>query len=184
MGGSANATADGEHICVGHHQDLSDQFLVDLGHGYVGFREYWEAHPHSMIVKVPIDGGETEVVFEEHYWVGHINASPKLPNIITFCHEGPWNLVENRLWGLDIDTGETWKIRPSAPGEAFGHEYWMSDGEHIGPAAYRSFHKVARCDTSWRTKALISGQSLGIIDRDDQSAIARHPGTVIVDALS
>jgi len=132
VGGSANATADGQYICAGHSEDLSDRFLVDLGHGYVGFREIWEAHPHSMIVKIPIDGGPSTVVFEEDYWVGHINASPKLPNIITFCHEGPWREVENRIWGLDLDTGETWQIRPNAPGEAIGHEYWMSDGEHIG----------------------------------------------------
>ncbi len=131
-GGSANATADGKYICAGYGEDLSDRIMMDLGHGYVGFREYWEAHPHCMIVKVPIDGGPSEVVYEEDYWLGHINASPKLPNIITFCHEGPWNKVENRIWGLNLDTGEAWPIRPNAPDEAIGHEYWMQDGEHIG----------------------------------------------------
>jgi oligogalacturonide lyase len=105
---------------------------MDLGHGYVGFDECWEAHPHSMIVKIPVDGGPSEVVYEENYWLGHFNASPKLPNIVTFCHEGPWHKVENRIWGLDLDTGKTWQIRPNAPDEAIGHEYWMQDGEHIG----------------------------------------------------
>lgn len=132
VGGSASPTGDGEYICAGHYEDLSDEFEVDLGHGYVGFREYWEAHPHSMIVKIPIDGGSSEVVFEEDYWVGHINASPKLPDIITFCHEGPWDRVENRIWGLNLDTDETWQIRPNDADEAIGHEYWMQDGEHVG----------------------------------------------------
>jgi oligogalacturonide lyase len=132
VGGSANATADGRFICTGHSEDLSDRFPVDLGHGYVGFREIWEARPHSMVVKVPIDGGPSEIVYEEDYWLGHINASPKLPHIVTFCHEGPWRDVENRIWGLNLETGEAWQIRPNAPGEAIGHEYWMSDGEHIG----------------------------------------------------
>jgi len=131
-GGSANATADGKYICAGYNEDLSDRFMMDLGHGYVGFREMWEAHPHSIIVKIPIDGGEPETVFEEDYWLGHFNASPKLPNIVTFCHEGPWHLVENRIWGLDLETRKVWQIRPNAPDEAIGHEYWMSDGEHIG----------------------------------------------------
>ncbi|MFN2109504.1 MAG: oligogalacturonate lyase family protein [Anaerolineae bacterium] len=131
-GGSANATADGKYICAGYTQDLSDQFMVDLGHGYVGFRETWEAHPHSLVMKIPVDGGEPELVYTENYWLGHFNASPTLPNIVTFCHEGPWNLVENRIWGLDLDTGKVWQIRPNAPDEAIGHEYWMSDGEHIG----------------------------------------------------
>ena len=132
VGGSANATADGKYLCAGYREDLSDKILMDLGHGYVGFDECWEAHPHSMIVKIPVDGGPSEVVYEENYWLGHFNASPKLPNIVTFCHEGPWHKVENRIWGLDLDTGKTWQIRPNAPGEAIGHEYWMQDGEHIG----------------------------------------------------
>ena len=132
VGGSANATADGEYLCAGYREDLSDKIVMDLGHGYVGFDECWEAHPHSMIVKIPVDGGPSEVVYEENYWLGHFNASPKLPNIVTFCHEGPWHKVENRIWGLDLDTGKTWQIRPNAPDEAIGHEYWMQDGEHVG----------------------------------------------------
>jgi oligogalacturonide lyase len=132
VGGGANATADGKYICTGHREDLSAKIMTDLGHGYVGFQETWEAHPHSAIVKIPIDGGAAETVYEENYWLGHFNASPKLPNIVTFCHEGPWRLVENRIWGLDLNTGEAWQIRPNAPGEAIGHEYWMPDGEHIG----------------------------------------------------
>jgi oligogalacturonide lyase len=132
VGQGGNATADGRYLCAGFHQDLSDKFTVDLGHGYIGFQEYWEAHPHSMIVKIPIDGGEAQTVFEDHAWLGHFNASPSLPNIITFCHEGPWDKVDNRIWGLDLQTGKTWKIRPTFPGEIVGHEYWMPDGEHIG----------------------------------------------------
>ena len=131
-GGGTNVTADGEYICTGYSQDLSDQFHVDLGHGYVGFREIWEAHPHSGIVKVALDGSGSEVVFEEDYWLGHVNTSPRLPHLLTFCHEGPWDLVENRIWGLNLNTGETWQIRPNVPDEAIGHEYWMVDGAHVG----------------------------------------------------
>ncbi len=131
-GGGTNITADGKYLCTYLYQDLSDHIRIDLGHGYVGFREIWEAHPHSQIVKVALDGSGTEVVFEENYWIGHVNTSPKLPHILTFCHEGPWNLVENRIWGLDLRSGRVWKIRPQVPGEAMGHEYWMVDGEHLG----------------------------------------------------
>ena len=130
--GSTNITADGKYVCTPFTEDLSDRIRMDLGHGYIGFREYWEAHPQSMIVKIALDGSSSDVVFQEKYWLGHINASPKLPNIITYCHEGPWNLVENRIWGLDIDSGTTWMLRENAPDESIGHEYWMADGEHIG----------------------------------------------------
>jgi len=132
IGNSADATADGKFLCAGFNQDLSDKIMMDLGNGYIGFNEYWAAMPHSMLWKIPIDGGDAQLIHEEDYWMGHFNCSPKLPNIMTFCHEGPWNKVDNRIWGFDTQTGEAWKIRPTAPGEVVGHEYWMSDGEHIG----------------------------------------------------
>ena len=92
----------------------------------------WRIHPHSMIVKVATDGSGAETAFAENHFMGHVNASPTLPHILTFCHEGPWRLVENRIWGLDLRNGKSWQIRPNAPDEAMGHEYWMVDGEHVG----------------------------------------------------
>jgi oligogalacturonide lyase len=129
---ASNATADGKYVVTGYVKDLSDQFNVDLGHGYVGFDEIWAAHPHSAIVRIALETGKSEVLFEDHCWLGHLNTSTTLPHIMTFCHEGPWHKVDNRIWGLNLQTRESWKIRPTAPGEKVGHEYWMSDGEHIG----------------------------------------------------
>ena len=131
-GNLADVTADGKYVVTGFSQDLSDRFQVDLLNGYIGFGEIWAAKPHSTIWKIPLHGGEPQLVHEEKYWLGHFNASPKLPHLITFCHEGPWTKVDNRIWGLDLNTGKHWKIRPTAPGESVGHEYWMADGEHIG----------------------------------------------------
>ncbi len=133
---SANATADGNYVITGYCQDLSDRFNIDLGHGYVGFHEIWAAHPHCVIIRIALDTGAVEKIFEDHCWLGHLNTSPTLPNIMTFCHEGPWDKVDNRIWGLNLETRETWKIRPTAPGEMVGHEYWMDDGEHIGYHGY------------------------------------------------
>lgn len=129
---ASNATADGKYVITGYVKDLSDQFNVDLGHGYVGFDEIWAAHPHSAIVRISLESGKSEVLFEDQCWLGHLNTSTTLPHIMTFCHEGPWHKVDNRIWGLNLQTCETWKIRPTAPGEKVGHEYWMNDGEHIG----------------------------------------------------
>ena len=129
---AANATADGQYVVTGYCQDLSGEIAVDLAHGYVGFREIWAAHPHCVIIRISLESGAHEVLFEDRCWLGHLNTSPTLPHIMSFCHEGPWDLVDNRIWGLNLKTRETWKIRPTAPGEMVGHEYWMDDGEHIG----------------------------------------------------
>ena len=127
-----NASADGRYVYFGTWEDLSDRFEVDLLRDYIGFSETWEARPLSQVLRAPVDGGPLELVFEERYWIGHVNTSPTQTNLLTICHEGPWHLVDNRIWGLDARSGQVWKIRPTEPGEIVGHEYWYADGLRIG----------------------------------------------------
>jgi oligogalacturonide lyase len=127
-----NCTADGKFICAGIFEDLSDRFRIDYLRGYVGFPETWESRPLSKIAQITTDGSGAEVIWEEKYWIGHVNTSPTQPNLITFCHEGPWDKVDNRIWGLDLATRKAWMIRPREGQEAVGHEYWLADGIHVG----------------------------------------------------
>jgi oligogalacturonide lyase len=126
-------SADGRHVYCSISEDMSHKFRVDLLRRYVGFREMWAAMPHSQIVQVPVDGGGHRILWEENYWLGHVNTSPRHPHLLTFCHEGPWAEVDHRIWGLNVDTGEVWRIRHrTEAGEIVGHEYWHADGETIG----------------------------------------------------
>lgn len=128
-----NCSADGRHVYCSISEDMSARFRVDLLRGYVGFRETWAAMPLSQIVQVAVDGSGSKVVWEEKYWIGHVNTSPRHPHLLTFCHEGPWTEVDNRIWGLNAITGDVWQIRPREhPQENVGHEYWHADGEMIG----------------------------------------------------
>lgn len=179
-----NCTADGRYICTGLYEDLSGHFCVDLLHGYVGFREYWEARPLSRIIRTATDGSGAEVVFEERYWIGHVNTSPTQSHLLTFCHEGPWERVDNRIWGLDLTTGQAWPIRPRrTPRERVGHEYWLADGVHIGYHGRSedgtAFFGAIRYDNTAQVEAPISGDSshfhsnsLDLIVGDGN---ARHP---------
>jgi oligogalacturonide lyase len=127
-----NCAADGAHVYASISEDMSDRFRVDYLRGYVGFAETWAAMPQSKIIKVATDGSGGGSVFEEKYWIGHVNTSPTNANILTFCHEGPWHKVDNRIWGFDVSTGKAWKIRAPKSGENVGHEYWYADGERVG----------------------------------------------------
>ncbi len=114
--------------------------------GHVGFVEYWEARPLNRIVRVPLDGGAAETVWEERAWIGHINTSPTQSHLLTFCHEGPWERVNNRIWTLDLASGQARAICQRAdPGQLFGHEYWLADGLHVG---YHGFEKSREADWS------------------------------------
>jgi oligogalacturonide lyase len=128
--GNLSCTADGRTVCHVVQQDLSGTILRDFG--YTGFREYSAARPHCMILGIDVDGGGHRVLYEEDFWLGHVNTSPALMNILTFCHEGPWDAIEQRMWLLDVSTGRAEPLRPQVPGEALGHEYWLADGQRVG----------------------------------------------------
>lgn len=124
-----NVTADGTAVCT----SLTERLDVDRSAGYGGFEETWAARPHSQVIEVPVNGGDPRVLHEEDYWIGHVNTSPTRADLLTFCHEGPWNRVDNRIWGLDRSSGDVWPIRERTDeDETVGHEFWLADGEHIG----------------------------------------------------
>lgn len=135
--GNLSCAADGSVMtCL--QEDLSHRLDLDLGNGYVGHRELMEAAPVSRIIRVQSDGGKAETVFEDRCFITHINASPVEPWLLTFCHEGPWQLVDHRIWGLDLRTGDTWKIRERLePREKVGHEFFYPDGVTIGYHGFR-----------------------------------------------
>ncbi len=121
-----NVTADGKWVCTGYY---------DAGVAALGFEEKYAARPLSRIIRVRTDTGDVEVLHEENVLIGHINTSPTQPHLMTYCHEGPWTKVENRIWCMDMARGESWKVRPREsghPDECVGHEYWMADGLRIG----------------------------------------------------
>ena len=130
--GMLSCTADGKTVCMAVSQDLSEKIRMDVGHGYVGFAEYSAAHPHCRIVGIPTGGGEARVLHEEKFWLSHVNTSHVLPDVLTFCHEGPWDAVEQRMWTLNVATGSVQPLQPQVPGEAIGHEYWFADGKRVG----------------------------------------------------
>ena len=132
QGGQLNCSCDGEYLYFILSPDLSDRLSPTAFQGQIASQEYWALHPHCQLMRMPSTGGEVETMWEEDHWLGHINTSPVMPHLLTFCHEGPWPLVEQRMWGLDTYTGSAWKIRPETEGDVVGHEYWLADGTGVG----------------------------------------------------
>ena len=177
-----NCSADGRHLYASISEDLSDRFRVDYLRGYVGFRETWEARPQSRIVKVAVDGGDGETIFEERYWIGHVNTSPTRSDLLTFCHEGPWNEVDNRIWGMNADSGDVWTIRAREADESVGHEYWHADGERVGYHGRNrdgtQFLGHAHYDDSDRVEVSFLGQT-GHIHSNTPELIVGDGGRVV-----
>ena len=156
-----NCTADGRYICTGIFEDLSSRFPMDLFHGYVGFAECHDAYPTSRILRIANDGSDAQVVWEEKYWIGHVNTSPTQSHLLSFCHEGPWEKVDQRIWGFDLRTGKAWKIRPPDAGDLIGHEYWLADGESLGYGGQikngPGFGFIRYDNTEWQESVMDAG---------------------------
>jgi oligogalacturonide lyase len=149
-------TADGRYLCTAFRKARSNggRAVYNKSPDYL---DRYRDKPESSIVRVDIDSGSLETVHREHYFVEHVNASPADPGVLTFCHEGPWARIDQRIWGLDIESGRTWKIRPQdARDAAIGHEYFFPDGEWIGyhgrrrPEETLHFFGATRLDNSER----------------------------------
>ena len=134
LGVSVTVTADGRRICFGERQESA---IEKPALGYDKPPEYletFERPPLSRILTVDIADGRCAAIFEERCFLTHVNANPVRPELVTYCHEGPWARIDQRIWGLDIESGKNWRIRPQQ-GEnraAIGHEYWFADGVHVG----------------------------------------------------
>lgn len=126
--------ADDERLLV----SVSESTDVD------GFDETRAAHPHCAIFSAAIDGDELELLHEEDAWISHVNASPTRPELFTYCHEGPWDNVDNRIHIINIESGANYQLR-AADNEAVGHEYWLADGEYVGYHGWQGERNTENC---------------------------------------
>jgi oligogalacturonide lyase len=78
-----------------------------------------------------IASGKTKRVNRCTDWLGHLQFSPTDPNLLMFCHEGPWHKVD-RIWTIRSDGSDLKLIhKRTLTMEIAGHEFWSADGDTI-----------------------------------------------------
>ena len=104
--------------------------VVDVPYGanYLGFAETMYATKRSILTVVGVDGCDPCDVFFDTHWMGHFQFSPDDDTIGTFCHEGPWNLVQQRIWIFDFITHKAIPCMRQERDDSIGHEVWTRDG--------------------------------------------------------
>jgi oligogalacturonide lyase len=95
------------------------------------FNRIYNAHiPHTLFTVNIVTGKLTEV-HKENTWLGHVQFSPVDPDLLMFCHEGPWDKVD-RIWVKDLKTGNVKLMhKRTMEKEIAGHEFWSWDGKTI-----------------------------------------------------
>jgi oligogalacturonide lyase len=75
--------------------------------------------------------GDMKVLLHSTDWVNHLLFSPTDPQLLMYCHEGPWQKVD-RIWMIHTDgTSNTLIHKRTMVNEIAGHEFWGLDGETI-----------------------------------------------------
>ncbi|MBS1812277.1 MAG: oligogalacturonate lyase [Acidobacteria bacterium] len=75
--------------------------------------------------------GEMKTVHRATDWLNHLQFSPTDPNLIMFCHEGPWHKVD-RIWTIRTDGSNLTKVHTRTMNmEIAGHEFFSADGKTI-----------------------------------------------------
>ena len=84
-----------------------------------------------VLFTVNLQTGAVKQLLHSTDWVNHLLFSPADPNLLMYCHEGPWQKVD-RIWNIRVDTLENTLIhKRTMLMEIAGHEFWGLDGETI-----------------------------------------------------
>lgn len=114
--------------------------------GWDSFPVQFEAKPRCRLLLLDLANEQETVVLEERVWLGHPQIRPGDHNTLMYCHEGPWNRVDCRMWLIHADgTGKRpvgyWEPVPGqGAGTRVGHEYFTPDGSHIAFACFPEKH--------------------------------------------
>ena len=103
---------------------------VPRGPNYSGFKESFYRIKDGRITVAYLDGSGSFDAYKDSHWIGHFQFCPDDSTLGTLCHEGPWNLVTQRMWILDFVSGEAKPCFRQTEEDSIGHEFWTQDS-HI-----------------------------------------------------
>ena len=75
--------------------------------------------------------GDIKILMHSTDWINHLLFSPTDPELLMYCHEGPWQKVD-RIWTIHTDGTHNMLIHKRTMAmEIAGHEFWGLDGETL-----------------------------------------------------
>ncbi|MDF7681779.1 oligogalacturonate lyase family protein [Enterobacteriaceae bacterium ESL0689] len=100
------------------------------------FKEFYHKKPLCRLININIATGTTHVILEQNTWLGHPIYRPHDNNTVAFCHEGPHDLVDSRMWLIDRNGANERKVHDHLPGESCTHEFWIPNGSSLAYVSY------------------------------------------------
>jgi oligogalacturonide lyase len=105
----------------------NEQVEVPRGPNYAGFKESFYRIKDGRVTVAYLDGSGWLDAYRDTHWLGHFQFCPDDSTIGSFCHEGPWNLVTQRIWLLDFVARSARPCFRQTEEDAIGHEFWTQN---------------------------------------------------------
>lgn len=106
----------------------NEKVQVARGPNYSGFKDRYYRVKDGRITLAYLDDRPGQAgwidIHKDTHQLGHFQFCPDDSTLGSFCHEGPWHLVTQRIWLLDFVSGEAWPCFRQTEQDSVGHEFW------------------------------------------------------------
>lgn len=141
------------------------------------FRDFFFKAPHCRLVSIDLHSGASRVIHEDKLWLGHPLYRPYDDTTVAFCHEGPHDLVDARMWLVNEDGSAVRKVKQQAKGESCTHEFWVPDGSALMYVSYFE-DRPGRAVCRYNPATGVNEQVMQI--PDCSHLMSNHDGTLLV----
>jgi len=84
-----------------------------------------------VLYTLNLNDGKITQLLHSTDWINHLLFSPANPELLMYCHEGPWQKVD-RIWTIHTDgTHNQLMHKRTMFMEIAGHEFWGWDGDTV-----------------------------------------------------
>jgi oligogalacturonide lyase len=118
-----------------------DEDVVKDCTGWEKFQKQFRSPPRSRLISINGITGEAHTVVEQRVFMGHPMYRPHDDDTMGYCHEGPHDLVDSRMWLVNSDGSDARQVKRHRLGEACMHEFWVPDGSKLIYVSYSKSDK-------------------------------------------
>jgi hypothetical protein len=115
-------------LCYANQEGPWREKVTNGNENYGGFHENLYRLKKGYIYVIRMDGSGGDLVFEDTHRLGHTQWASDTNEYFAFCHEGPWNMVHQRIWIFNTVTRHVEACFRQYEDDCVGHEFWTQDG--------------------------------------------------------
>lgn len=129
--GITTVNSDGTLLAGAWSSDKEKEIFAKNPNKSSYFELIYEAKEPRTLFTVNVKTGELKKIFTDSAWLNHIQFSPTDPELLMFCHEGPWHKVD-RIWTINVNSKQVHLMHKRTMNmEIAGHEWFEPDGKTI-----------------------------------------------------